>query len=469
MTITVKCSNVQAADRQSKQLGQTDFKECKIVPAPPARITPQEHPNNCKLVLVSPDLTSVQRDSKLLSVINVNSLVVNHAHIVQGQPQRKGVRQRQSLKYVNNVSCVDQLCSVKLAPNDAQNLPVGARLNQLLETWEALGAGSKVLQMLKEGYTLPFQTRPNLTRSLTSISCYVHPHRKFYVLEALPQLTSKNVVELVKNQEPLGFYNGLFLVPKPNNKWRPILDLDNLNKFLKTEKINHKFRSHQTCLQHTQTLVALCQNLGWLVNMEKSELDPKQVFNFVGYQFDLKEGKVRPTLERWQTLTAKIRELLTGLTCPVWQLISLTGLLTATEKQVHLDRLHMTPIQWHLKQNWRVPKSLEKVTSVPRSLHPHLKWWLEESNVLQGQPLYPLKHALQLFTGISKEDWGTHLNDQTARGTWSLPESKLRINYLELKADILTIKEFHDLCQNNIVLIATDKTIVVAYINKQGG
>ena len=57
-------------------------------------------------------------------------------------------------------------------------------------------------------------------------------------------------------------------------------------------------RSHQTCLQHTQTLVALCQDLGWLVNMEKSELDPKQIFDFVGYWFDLKEGKVRPTLDR---------------------------------------------------------------------------------------------------------------------------------------------------------------------------
>ena len=59
--------------------------------------------------------------------------------------------------------------------------------------------------------------------------------------------------------------------------------------------------THDTGLQHTQTLVTLCQELGWLVNKEKSELAPKQVFNFVGYQFDLKEGKVRPTQERWQT------------------------------------------------------------------------------------------------------------------------------------------------------------------------
>ena len=84
-------------------------------------------------------------------------------------------------------------------------------------------------------------------------------------------------------------------------------------------------RSHQTCLQHTQTQVYLCQELDWLVNRQKSELVPKQVFEFVGYQFDLKEDKARPILERWQTLTTKIQALLTGLAYPVWQLMSLIG------------------------------------------------------------------------------------------------------------------------------------------------
>ena len=50
-------------------------------------------------------------------------------------------------------------------------------------------------------------------------------------------------------------------------------------------------------------------------------------------------------------------EILSLLACPVRQFMSLIGLLTATEKQVHLGRLHMRPIQWHLKNNWRVPES----------------------------------------------------------------------------------------------------------------
>ena len=76
-------------------------------------------------------------------------------------------------------------------------------------------------------------------------------------------------------------------------------------------------RSHQVCLQHTQELVGTCQKLGWLVNLEKSELDPKQVFDFVGYQFDLRCGWVRPTLNWWKTFQHKILELLSRPACRV--------------------------------------------------------------------------------------------------------------------------------------------------------
>ena len=62
--------------------------------------------------------------------------------------------------------------------------------------------------------------------------------------------------------------------------------------------------------------------------------------------------------------------------------------------------------------------------------------------MLQGQPLHPIKHAVQLCTDPSKEGWGSYLNDHTARGTWSLAESKQHINYLELKRVFLAPKEF---------------------------
>ena len=225
----------------------------------------------------------------------------------------------------------------------------------------------------------------------------------------------------------------------------------------------------ESCHRGTQSLLNLCKELGWIVNLQKSELEPKQIFEFVGYKYDLSQGLVLPTQNRWEAILQKLESILSKPGCRVREFMSLIGLLTATEKQVPLGRLHMRPIQWHLKQHWRVPESLEKEIPVPRSLHPHLLWWTKETNVLTGQPLHPLSHAVQIFTDASKEGWGAHLGDFTARGVWSVPESHLHINFLELKAVLLALKRFQHLVQGKVVLVATDNTTVVAYINKEGG
>ena len=45
-------------------------------------------------------------------------------------------------------------------PSVVTNLPVGARLQTFWKTWQDLGADPKVVQILREGYILPFQIRP---------------------------------------------------------------------------------------------------------------------------------------------------------------------------------------------------------------------------------------------------------------------------------------------------------------------
>ena len=114
------------------------------------------------------DLTSKSETVNLL----LNSCVAN-AHSVIGLPQKKGVIHNYTeIKYVKDVSCVGHLSSVNLVTNVpavAIDLPVGARLRQFLK---------KVVTALREGYTLPFRFRPNLTRSPSVISNYVNPHKK---------------------------------------------------------------------------------------------------------------------------------------------------------------------------------------------------------------------------------------------------------------------------------------------------
>ena len=66
------------------------------------------------------------------------------------------------------------------------------------------------------------------------------------------------------------------------------------------------------------------------------------------------------------------------------QTIHVLHRITYSQKQVWSGRLHMRPIQWHLKQHWYVSEILEEIIPIPKSLHPHLDWWLDERNVSSG-------------------------------------------------------------------------------------
>ena len=393
---------------------------------------------SCRKIVKFPSVNLTQKHSNQTVFCHVVN-PVQYA-ISKGLPQKKGVRPdvaKTEIKYVKGVSFVNHCLSAKSVPNVPNvvtELGVGGRLQKFWPKWETLGANPRVVSILREGYTLPFKMRPPLTRFPLITSGYANPARSRALSQALGALVEKLVVEKVVVRTSLSFYNRLFLVPKSDNKWHPILDLSQLNLFLKTNTFKmetpetirvslHKgewvtsldfsdayfhipihprsrkylrfflnskayqftalpfvlatapleftkvvkevklmaqargIKIHQylddwllrapdpgTCQQNTQTLLDLCRELGWVVNMKKSELVPQQNFSFVGYRFDLLTGRVLPIVERWETLRAKLLFIKNKDSCTIRQLMSLIGLLTATEEQVWLGRLHMRPI-----------------------------------------------------------------------------------------------------------------------------
>ena len=167
----------------------------------------------------------------------VNCHVVAPAVIVNGQLQKKNVRPSQSnveIKSVKGIFCVNQcLCApvVRNALHVVKDPPVGGRLQKFWQVWLSLGSNPRVVSILREGYQLPFKERPPLTRSPVIVSGYSNPIRNKNLNEDLQSLGQKQAIERVMVPSSL-VYNRLFLVPKPNNKWRSILDLSQLNLYL---------------------------------------------------------------------------------------------------------------------------------------------------------------------------------------------------------------------------------------------
>ena len=114
-----------------------------------------------------------------------------------------------------------------------RNTPVGGRLQKFWQVWLSQGSNPRVVSILREGYSLPFKVKPPLSRSPVIVSGYTNPVRNKHLKESLIALIQKQAVEKVVVPTSLASYKRLFLVPKPN-KWRPILDLSQLNLYLAT-------------------------------------------------------------------------------------------------------------------------------------------------------------------------------------------------------------------------------------------
>ena len=180
---------------------------------------------------------------------NVNYSVVCPVHFVINkirQPQNKGLNPHREnkvpIKSVNFVSFVDHCVFVPTVPNvlSVVHAPqVGGHLQNFWQTWARLGANPRVVSVLKEGYVLPFKVKPPLVRHPLIVSGYANAYRNLSLREAVQSLINKEAVEMVRVRASLAFFNRLFIVPKPNQKWHPVLDLSALNKFLciKTFKI----------------------------------------------------------------------------------------------------------------------------------------------------------------------------------------------------------------------------------------
>ena len=81
-------------------------------------------------------------------------------------------------------------------------------------------------------YVLPFISKPNLARVPLIQSGYKALQKDQALASCIQSLLSTNTIERVKNVKSLWFFSRLFLVPKPHQRWRPVIDLSRLNTFL---------------------------------------------------------------------------------------------------------------------------------------------------------------------------------------------------------------------------------------------
>ena len=88
---------------------------------------------------------------------------------------------------------------------------------------------------------------------------------------------------------------------------------------------------------------------------------------------------------------------------------------------------------------------------------------------IPSRSLSPFSADITLFSDASNSGWGAWCSTGTVSGKWSEEEAVLHINILELLAVLFAFQSLFRSTYSCAVLVKSDDSTVVAYINKQGG
>ena len=122
-----------------------------------------------------------------------------------------------------------------------------------------------------------------------------------------------------------------------------------------------------------------------------------------------------------------------------------------------------------LNSLWRAAyQPLEFSLQIPPWLITHIAWWADYMNLTQGLK-WRISPTTVLTTDTSLQGWGGHLLSKRVQGRWRCCQQRQQINVLELQAVFNSLKSFLPKVRGQTVLVQTDNTTVLHYINKLGG
>ena len=321
-----------------------------------------------------------------------------------------------------------------------------------------------------------------------------------------------------------GFYSRLFLVPKPDGSFRPIIDLKKLNQFIVVPSFK---------IETLFSIIAALQPQEWITKIDLKDayhhilvhVNICKYFRFVVagtvYQFRVlpfglstapreftktlspviqllrSQGiQVHAYLDDWifratsqeqsQEHTQHIIQLLQSLGWTInWDksMLQPSRILdghVCSESFIHhqpdvtlcpiyIQRpSHLRFLQFWFKQQWtQHQQSWDTPIQLDADFLSYLRWFLSPT-VMTGVPLHLPDPSLFFFTDVSLKGWGASWKDHQISGPWSTQDSQRHINWLELEAVRLALLRWGPQWRHQTVRVYCDNSTAVAYIRKQG-
>ena len=230
-------------------------------------------------------------------------------------------------------------------------------------------------------------------------------------------------------------------------------------------------QSREGLIKDRDSLLYLLHNLGWLINWNKSVLQPTQKLEFLGMEVDSTSMMVSLPRDKIEKITKKCQNVIQSDQTTIQELASLIGSLNATVEAVMPAALYVRELQMHQTRSLLKFQSYHAKITLPEACKREILWWIQKLQDWNGKEILAPCPDLTIETDASLKGWGFHCQSLEMRmgGPWNYLEQKLHINALEMMAAENALKILLEGRENIHVHLRMDNMTALTYINRMGG
>ena len=222
-------------------------------------------------------------------------------------------------------------------------------------------------------------------------------------------------------------------------------------------------------LEHMHFTLLTLKSLGFLPHPEKSMLTPSQFIFHLGFDWDTVNFTLSVPL-------AKVTALKSLCSCARSRSVTLRflsqilGTVESFRVAFPYAALRYRGLQGDVACFVRDNVPWDEVVTITASANADLDWWLACPLSLPARSLAPFVPFLTVTTDSSESGWGAvSSSGEEVSGFWSEDEASFHINVLETKAVVFAFQSLFRSVSGVDILIRSDSTTTVSYINNFGG
>ena len=212
---------------------------------------------------------------------------------------------------------------------------------------------------------------------------------------------------------------------------------------------------------HAQTTISVLQFLGWIINYEKSDLTPSQVWkkNSLGCSSTLDNSQWHP-YQRCVSKSSPIQTSQPTICTDYWACWCSWHWYNG-EDSVFV-RSSGGPPEHGARGPGAGPTGSKFLSGCCQ------RWPV--GHLQQSCKVFPSPpRRMTLFTDASSSGWGAQLGSRSTQGQWSASQRSWHINVLKMQAVINAVRDFLPHLRSRVVCLMCNNAVTVAYIKDEGG